>query len=52
MDKKEQIMAFIKKQGPSLPTQVAKEIESDILMASAYLSELVEYKKILLSSLK
>lgn len=52
MDVKEKILDFMKNNGPVLPIQVSKEIESDSLMASAHLSELSSNKKVKISSLK
>jgi len=52
MDVKEQIMDFVKNKGPVLPVQIAKEIQSNILMASAHLSELVSDKKLKISYVK
>src|SRR3989344_7962979 len=52
MDVREKIIAFIKIRGPVLPVQVSKEIKLDILMSSAYLSELVSNKKLKISYLK
>lgn len=52
MDVKEKILEFIKQKGPILPVQIAKEINSDILMASAHLSELKANKQIKISNLK
>lgn len=52
MDTREQILQFIRTRGPVLPVQIAKEINTNILMASAYLSELSSNKKIKVSNLK
>jgi hypothetical protein len=52
MDIHRGILDFIRIKGPSLPTQIAKHIGKDSLMASVYLSELASTKKILISWLK
>ncbi len=48
----EKVLALIKTQGPVLPAQVAKVINQDTLIASAYLSELTNNKKIKISNTK
>ncbi len=48
----DKILEFLKQIGPTLPTKVAKNIDSSILMASAHLADLVSQKKVSLSSLK
>lgn len=52
MDKNHAILEIISRKGPVLPVQVSKEINDNILMASARLSELLSSKKIKISSLK
>lgn len=52
MDTQEKITEFIRLNGPGLPMQVAKQINSDTLMASAHLSELVSSKKLKISHVK
>lgn len=52
MEKNETILDIIKNKGPVLPVQVAKEINSSILIASARLSELLTAKQIKISSIK
>lgn len=52
MDVAEKIVEFIKIKGPVIPVNVAKEINTDILIASAHLSRLVEEKKLKISHLK
>ncbi len=52
MDKNELILEIINRKGPVIPVQVSKEINDNILMASARLSELLSSKKIKISSLK
>jgi len=46
------ILQFINSNGPVLPVHIAKTIGSNILMASAHLSELVSRKKIKVSHIK
>ena len=52
MDKNQAILEIINRKGPVLPVQVSKEINDNVLMASARLSELLSLKKIKISSLK
>jgi hypothetical protein len=52
MDKNETILAIIREKGPLLPVQVSKEINDNILMTSARLSELLTSKHIKISNLK
>ena len=52
MDKNQAILEIISRKGPVLPVQVSKEINDNVLMASARLSELLSSKKIKISSLK
>lgn len=49
---KEKIISFIKIKGPSLPVHLAKEINTNILFASAFLSELISEKRLKISRLK
>ena len=49
---KEKIKEYIKVNGPVLPVQVAKHINTNILMASAYLSDMVSNKELKMSYLK
>lgn len=48
----DKVVQMIRIKGPVLPSQINKEIETDILFASAILSELVEKKTLKISSLK
>ena len=52
MDAREKILSFIQQNGPSVPTAIAKQLESNSFFASAYLSEIKEQGKIRISSLK
>ena len=52
MDTNETILAIIKEKGPILPVHVSKEINDNILMTSARLSELLTAKQIKISNLK
>lgn len=52
MDDQERIIYFLKVTGPVLPAQVAKNINTNILLASAHLSELSSQGKVKLSRLK
>ena len=49
---KNQVFEFVKKNGPILPAQVAKEFKMEILFAGAVLSELVANKKVFVSNTK
>jgi len=52
MDKKQIVLDIIREKGPIIPAQIYKEIESDILIASAYLSELAQNKILKISHVK
>jgi len=52
MIEKEKILRFVRAKGPIIPVQISKEINQDILMSSAILSELVSNKELKVSSLK
>src|SRR3989344_1916590 len=49
-DQRDEILKFIKENGPVLPVQIAKFININILFASAMLSELVERKLLKMSN--
>ncbi len=49
---KENILAFVKQKGPSLPVQIAKEIGLSILFTSAFLSELFSEKELKMSNMR
>jgi hypothetical protein len=49
---KEEILNIVKRNGPLLPSYLAKEINTNILFASAILSELVDKKHLVLTSVK
>ncbi len=48
----DQVLAFLKTIGPTTPTKVSKTINSDIIIASAHLSDLASQGKVRISSLK
>ena len=52
MDIRDRIIDLIRIKGPVIPAQISKEISTNIIIASAYLSELVDHKKLRLSKLK
>ncbi|MBU2562709.1 MAG: hypothetical protein KKF68_03550 [Nanoarchaeota archaeon] len=52
LETKEKILFFLRRNGPSLPVHIAKEIEQSILFTSAFLSELLSEKKIRLSNMR
>jgi len=49
---KNKIIFILRKNGPSLPVHIAREIESSILFASAFLSELASEKRLKISYVK
>ncbi|MBW2975344.1 FaeA/PapI family transcriptional regulator [Candidatus Woesearchaeota archaeon] len=51
-DTKDKILQFIREKGPVLPADIAQHISSNILMASAHLSELSSNKKVRISHVK
>ena len=51
-DNREKIIGFIREKGPILPVEVGKFINTSILMASAYLSELSSADKVKISHVK
>ena len=52
MDTRDETFEFVKKNGPVLPSQVATTINTNILFASAILSELTDKKKVKITNLK
>ncbi len=52
MTDQERIMTFIRAVGPTIPSKVAKQINTQILLASAHLSDLSAQGKVKISSLK
>ena len=52
MGKNEEILNIVKLKGPILPVQVSKQVNDNILMTSARLSELLTNKQIKISHLK
>lgn len=52
MNDQDKILSFLRGTGPVLPAQAAKHINSNILLASAHLSELSSQGKVKLSRLK
>jgi len=49
---KSKILSILRTKGPCLPVHIAREIESDILFSSAFLSELVSEKRVKLSYIR
>lgn len=49
---KEKIVGALKRRGPSLPIHIAKEIESNTIFASAFLSELISEKRVRISNMR
>jgi len=52
MRDQEKILYFLKVVGPTIPSKVAKHINTEILLASAYLSDLTAQGKVKISNLK
>ena len=52
METRDKILEIVKSKGPVLPVQIAKEIGSNILMASAHLAELTASKRLKISTIK
>ena len=52
MDHRDKILEIVKTFGPSLPSQINKELRTNVLFASAMLSEMVDQKKLHLTSMK
>ena len=52
IDRRAQILNFLRINGPSQPNKISKEIQTDMIMASAYLSELADRDQVKISHLK
>lgn len=52
MPTKEKILEILRLKGPSLPVRIAREINTDGLFASAFLSELISNKKVKISNMR
>lgn len=52
MTDQDKIVQFLRMSGPSLPTKIGKLLNTDLLLASAHLSDLVAQGKVKVSSLK
>lgn len=52
LELRERIVEIVKAKGPVLPVQIAKEIGSNILMASAHLAELTASNRLKISTIK
>jgi hypothetical protein len=52
MDKSQEILSLIRAKGPLLPVVVAKELKTDIILASAFLSTMVSRREVKLSHLR
>ena len=52
METRDKILEIVKGKGPVLPVQIAKEIGSNILMASAHLAELTASNRLKISAIK
>ncbi|MBI1969934.1 hypothetical protein HYS48_04535 [Candidatus Woesearchaeota archaeon] len=52
MDERDRILQIVRMRGPVLPSQISKELNTNILFASAMLSELVDNKQLRLSNTK
>jgi len=51
-ERKAKILEIIKEKGPVLPIDIAQEIEADLLISSAILSEMVRQKELQISHIK
>lgn len=51
-EKNEQIMELLKARGPILPVEAAKRVDSDIIIASAYLATMVSREEVKMSHLR
>ncbi len=49
---KSQILDFVEESGPTIPVKIAKQVNMDPVWASAILAELVNSKKLIMSSMK
>ncbi|HEA46227.1 MAG TPA: hypothetical protein ENH99_00405 [Candidatus Pacearchaeota archaeon] len=49
---KEKIVSFLRRNGPSLPIRISGEIKENSLFTSAFLSELLSEKRIMISDMK
>ena len=49
---KEKILEIIKRKGPSFPTDISSELNTESYFVSAYLSEMISKKEILISNMK
>jgi len=52
IQQKEKILSFLRLKGPSLPVQAAKAINTSLLFAGAFLSELYNEKKVRMSNMR
>lgn len=52
MTDQDKILQFLRMNGPSLPSQIGKLLHTDLLLASAHLSDLMAQGKVKVSSLK
>lgn len=52
MTDQDKILQFLRMNGPSLPSKIGKLLNTDLLLASAHLSDLISQGKIKVSSLK
>jgi hypothetical protein len=52
MDHRDKLFDIVKQKGPLLPAQINKEMHTNVLFASAMLAEMVDNKKLKLTSMK
>ncbi|HII72457.1 TPA: hypothetical protein HA265_06905 [Candidatus Woesearchaeota archaeon] len=52
MDHRDKLLKLVQEKGPLLPSQINKELNTNVLFASAMLSEMVDTKKLRLTNLK
>ncbi len=52
MDHRDKLLSIVQEKGPLLPSQINKELRTNVLFASAMLSEMVQSKKLKISSIR
>jgi hypothetical protein len=52
MDHREKLLSIVEEKGPLLPAQINRALNTNVLFASAMLSEMVDQKKLKLSNMK
>ncbi|MFH1063565.1 MAG: hypothetical protein V1729_00625 [Candidatus Woesearchaeota archaeon] len=52
MDHRDKLLTIVKEKGPLLPSQINREMRTNVLFASAMLAEMVDQKKLKLSAMR